>query len=123
VIVELVIHGGEHKRCYQQLDVYQCSIQFIALATIADSQTVAGTFFLSRRAEARIDIDAAKYGRRSRETWRSRQITIARGCALESGAIFAVGAGSKLFPTCDPKIYMELLERIVSMLSKMMKLG
>jgi hypothetical protein len=33
-----------------------------------------------------------------------------------------VGAGLKLFPARDQEIYMELLESIVSMLSKMMKL-
>ena len=53
---------------------------------------------------------------------RSRYFGIARGSAMECGAILDVGVTLKLFSARDHEKGTELLERIVSMLTKRMKL-
>ena len=110
---------------YQKLDVYQCSIQFIALASSMICKLPRGYYFLAdelRRASISMPQNIAEGVGKSGVADRSRYLGIARGSAMECGAILDVGASLKLFSAGDQAKGMELLERIVSMLSKMMKL-
>ena len=110
---------------YQRLDVYQCSIQFIALAVLLISKLPRGYFFLVdelKRASVSIPQNIAEGSGKPSAADRSRYFGIARGSAMECGAILDVGVTLKLFSANDHQKGMELLERIVSMLTKMMKL-
>jgi len=110
---------------YQKLDVYQCSIQFIALAALLICKLPRGYFFLAdelKRASVSIPQNIAEGVGKPTAADRSRYLGIARGSAMECGAILDVGITMKLFSASDPEKGIELIERIVSMLSKMMKL-
>jgi four helix bundle protein len=110
---------------YQKLDVYQCSIQFIALVAVLIGKLPRGYFFLTdewRRASVSIPQNIAEGVGKPAVADRSRYLGIARGSAMECGAILDVGATRKLFSVRDQEKGMALLERIVSMLTKMMKL-
>jgi four helix bundle protein len=109
----------------QKLDVYQCSIQFIALVGLLIGKLPRGYFFLTdelERASVSIPQNIAEGVGKPAVADRSRYLGIARGSAMECGAILEVGATLKLFSARDHGNGMELLERIVSMLTKMMKL-
>ena len=110
---------------YQKLDVYQCSIQFIALVSMLIRKLPRGYFFLSdelKRASVSIPQNIAEGAGKAGIADRSRYWGIARGSAMECGAILDVGAALNLFSASDHGKVLELVERIVSMLSKMMKL-
>jgi four helix bundle protein len=109
---------------YQKLDVYQCSIQFMALVTLLICKLPRGYFFLAdelKRASVSIPQNIAEGVGKPTVADRSRYLGIARGSAMECGAILDVGVSLKLFFASDHEKGVELLERIVSMLSKMMK--
>jgi len=110
---------------YQKLDVYQCSIQFIALVALLIHKLPRGYFFLAdelKRASVSIPQNIAEGSGKPGVADRSRYMGIARGSAMECGALLDVGASLKLFSASDHEKGPELVERIVSMLSKMMKL-
>ena len=110
---------------YQKLDVYQCSIQFIALVVSLISRLPRGYFFLAdelKRASVSIPQNIAEGSGKPSVADRSRYMGIARGSAMECGAILDVGATLKLFSASDHEKGMELVERIISMLTRMMKL-
>jgi four helix bundle protein len=121
---QLDSHGGEKMLSFQKLDVYQCSIQFIALAVLLIRKLPKGYFFLVdelKRASASITQNIAEGAGKATAADRSRYFGIARGSAMECGAILDVGVTLKVFSANDRQNGMELLERIVSMLTKMMK--
>ena len=110
---------------YQKLDLYQCSIQFIALVALVIRKLPRGYFFLAdelRRASVSMPQNIAEGVGKPGAADRSRYLRIARGSAMECGAILDVAASLKLISASDQEKGMELLERIVSMLSKMMML-
>ena len=107
---------------YQKLDVYQCSIQFIALVASLIRKLPRGYFFLAdelKRASVSMPQNIAEGVGKPTAADRSRYLGIARGSAMECGAILDVGASLNLFSASDHEKGMELLERIVSMLTKM----
>jgi four helix bundle protein len=109
---------------YQKLDVYQCSIQFIALAVLLIRKLPRGYYFLVdelKRASVSISQNIAEGVGKTAPADRSRYFGIARGSAMECGAILDAGIALKLFSGCEHQKGMELLERIVSMLTKLMK--
>jgi four helix bundle protein len=111
---------------YQKLDVYQCSIQFIALGAALITNLPKGFFFLAdelKRASVSVSQNIAEGVGKPTAADRARYLGIARGSAMECGAILDVGATLKLFSASDHLKGMELLERIVSMLSKMMRVS
>jgi four helix bundle protein len=122
---QLDMRGGEEMLTYQKLDVYQCSIQFIALVVFLITKLPRGYSFLAdelKRASVSIPQNIAEGIGKPGAADRSRYLGIARGSAMECGAILDVGTTLKLFTASDYEKGMELVERIVSMLSKMMKL-
>lgn len=110
---------------YQKLDVYQCSIQFVALVALLIGKLPRGYFFLSdelKRASVSIPQNIAEGVGKPAVADRARYLGIVRGLAMECGAILDVGVTLKLFCARDHGKGMELLERIVSMWTKMMNL-
>ncbi len=88
---------------YQKLDVYQCAIEFLALAALIVSRLPRGYSFLADELK-RAD--------------RSRYFGIARGSAMECGAILDACAVLGLAGANTLKKGADLLERIVSMLPR-----
>ena len=111
---------------YQRLDVYQCAIKFLALAPVVLSKLPRGYSFLAdelKRAAISIPQNIAEGVGKPTEADRSRYLGIARGSAMECGAILdaCTVLGLANADTLDKG--RDLLERIVSMLTKMMRIG
>jgi four helix bundle protein len=109
---------------HEDLDVYRASIEFAALAAVLLEKLPRGHAALAdqlRRAAFSIPLNIAEgYGKRTQAD-RSRFYDIARGSAHESGAIWDV---AKLVGLLDEDSYAQgktLLQRIVSMLVRMVE--
>ncbi len=109
---------------YQKLDVYKCAIQFLALVATIVARIPRGYSFLSdelKRASVSIPQNIAEGVGKPNEADRSRYLGIARGSAMECGSILDACAALRLIAPDTLEEGMDLLERIVSMLTKMMK--
>lgn len=107
---------------YERLDVYQCSIQFLAIATSITNELPRGYRELSdqiKRAAMSIPLNIAEgAGKRTKPDCR-KYFDIARGSAMECGAAIDV---CKVLQLIDAKKIGDgkaLLHRIVSMLTKL----
>lgn len=107
---------------HEDLDAYQASVQFLALATQWVGTLPRGNGALAdqmRRASLSIPLNIAEgYGKRSAAE-RSHHYDIARGSAHECGAVLDA---SKVLGLVDEARFIEgktLLVRVVSMLVKM----
>lgn len=107
---------------HEDLDAYQASIEFLAIAAKLVDQYPRGYASMAdqlKRASLSIPLNIAEgYGKRGQRD-RSRFYDIARGSAHECGALFDSSWVLKLI---DETIYVQgktLLHRIVSMLVKM----
>ena len=110
---------------YQKLDVYQCAIKFLALAAVILSKLPRGYSFLAdelKRAAMSIPQNIAEGVGKPTEADRSRYLGIARGSAMECGAILDACTVLGLANPDTLGKGRDLLERIVSMLSKMMRI-
>ncbi|HEY2930905.1 MAG TPA: four helix bundle protein [Acidobacteriota bacterium] len=109
---------------YQKLDVYKCAIEFLALVAIIVQRISRGYSFLTdelKRAALSILQNIAEGVGKPSEADRSRYFGIARGSAMECGAVLDACAVLNLAQSDKLRHGSELLVRIVSMLSKMMK--
>ncbi len=110
---------------FQKLDVYQCAIEFLALAAAMLSKLPRGHSFLAdelRRAVMSIPQNLAEGVGKSTEADRSRYLGIARGSAMECAAILDACAVLGLSNAETLEKGCDLLERIISMLLKMMRI-
>ncbi len=110
---------------YQKLDVYRCAIEFLALVAVIVSKLPRGYAFLAdelKRAAMSIPQNIAEGVGKPTEADRSRYFGIARGSAMECGAILDACAVLRLAGADTLKKGGDLLERIVSMLSRMMRI-
>ncbi len=108
---------------FQELDVYRCSIAFLSAAAGLSHQTERGYASLGdqlRRAALSIPLHIAegngKYDQEAR-----RFYVIARGSALECAAILDAYQTLHFAPAADLEQPRQLLYRIVSMLSGMLR--
>lgn len=107
---------------YEKLDVYQCAIDFLGIsAQVIDEMPKGNTQLLDqlKRAAMSIPLNIAEgAGKKSRSDCK-RFFVIARGSAMECGAILDVA--NKLQLVNQDKIITgkRLLERIVAMLTKL----
>jgi four helix bundle protein len=107
---------------FQKLDVYQRSIEFLALAHHVRAQLPKGHAELAdqlRRSAQSVPQNIAEGCGRTARADKARHYTIARGSAMESAAHLDV---MKVDGLVEPGVYergMELLERIVAMLTKL----
>jgi len=109
---------------YQKLDVYQCSIQLIALVSTIVARMPRGYLFLAdelKRASVPISQNTAEGVGKPGKADRSRYLGIARGSAMECGAILDAGELLKAISISDKEKGIQLVERIVSMLTKMIQ--
>lgn len=107
---------------YERLDVYQCSIQFLAIATELVAEMPRGSKDLSdqiKRAAMSIPLNIAEgAGKRTKPDCR-KYFDNARGSAMECGAAMDVCRVLKLVEEKRAQDAKELLHRIVSMLTKL----
>jgi four helix bundle protein len=107
---------------FQKLDVYQRSIEFLALAHRVRERLPKGHADLSdqfRRAAQSVPQNIAEGCGRTTRADKAKHYTIARGSAMESASHLDVMRVDELI---DTELYaqgIELLERIVAMLTKL----
>lgn len=107
---------------YEKLDIYQAAIQFLVVSTgILDElpKGHAGLGDQLRRASMSIPLNIAESSGKPSKADRQRFMSIARGSAMECGAILDV---CRVLSLTDEKTTSEgkhLLVRIVSMLTKL----
>ena len=107
---------------HEKLVVYQCSIEFLALSNRILDGFPRGNASLSdqlKRASLSIPLNIAEAAGRSSQGEAERFYGIARGSAMECGAI---GDACKVLKIVEEELFGQgkgLLVRIVSMLSKM----
>ena len=107
---------------YEKLDVYQAAIQFLAIATaILDAlpKGHAGLADQLRRASISIPLNIAESSGKPSRADRQRFMSIARGSAMECGAILDVCRVLSLADLETTRAGKHLLVRIVSMLTKL----
>ncbi|HEV8132284.1 MAG TPA: four helix bundle protein [Acidobacteriota bacterium] len=109
---------------YQKLDVYQCAIEFLAVAAEIIKQMPRKYSFLAdhlKEAAVSSPLNIAEGTGKPTEADSSRFFSIARGSSMECGAILDACKALKL---ADPELLQkggQLIERVVSMLTKMIK--
>jgi len=107
---------------YEKLDVYQCSIQFLAVATKLIDSLPRGNSALGdqlKRAALSIPLNIAESSGKPTLLDRKRFCGIARGSAMECGAILDACRVLGLSDESLVREGKELLVRAVSMLTKM----
>jgi four helix bundle protein len=110
---------------YQKLDVYKCATEFLAQVPLILSKMPRGYAFLSdelKRASISIVQNIAEGVGKTTEADKSKYYGIARGSAMECGAILDACTVLNLIGKDIFEKNQDLLERIVSMLFKMMKI-
>jgi len=107
---------------YENMDVYRCAIQFLALSTKALEAMPKGNSGLSdqlKRAALSIPLNIAESSGKTTSADRKRFCAIARGSAMECSAILDA---CRVLSLVDESAVLEgkrLLVRIVAMLTKM----
>jgi four helix bundle protein len=106
---------------HERLDVYQCSIEFLAIAFTIVRRIPRGHAPLIdqlRRAATSIPLNIAEAAGKTSTQERAHFHAIARGSAMECGAILDV---VRLLRVADTEVSRgkDLLVRVVSMLSRM----
>ena len=107
---------------YERLDVYQCAIEFLAVSTTIVGSLPKGHGALGdqlRRAGMSIPLNIAEAAGKTTAADRKRFAAIARGSAMECGAILDVCTVLNVATGAEVKRGKTLLVRIVSMLTKM----
>jgi four helix bundle protein len=107
---------------HERLDVYRCSIEFLSLAVRIGSGLARGQGDLRdqlQRASTSIPLNIAEASGKSSAADRARFHTIARGSALECGAVLDVLSVLGAVDRQDLDQGKELLARIVAMLTKL----
>jgi four helix bundle protein len=107
---------------HERLDVYQCAIRLVAAVLNLLAKMPKGHAQLAdqlRRAAFSIPLNIAEGAGKVTPRDRSRFHAIARGSAMECGAILDIIALLDVPPAADIAPCKALLVRIVSMLSKM----
>jgi four helix bundle protein len=107
---------------FQRLDVYQCSVRLLALSARICEEIPRGYGSLSdqlRRAAISVPLNVAEATGRSTDTDSARFFSIARGSAMECGAIIDAIAAIGAPPHEAIQEASRLVVRIVEMLTKM----
>lgn len=107
---------------YEKLDVYRCAIEFLAISTSIVKGLPKGNAALAdqlRRAGMSIPLNIAEAAGKTTTGDRKRFSAIARGSAMECGAILDVCRVLGVADESEAKRGKALLVRIVAMLTKM----
>jgi four helix bundle protein len=106
---------------FQKLDVYRCAVTFLGTAARLAETVPRGYSSLAdqlRRAAMSVPLNIAEAGGKSEGDAR-RHYSIARGSALECAAIVDTFEALRFASPAELAEPRELLERVVSMLTKM----
>jgi four helix bundle protein len=115
-------HEGSAVPRPENLDVYRCAIDFLALATRFGAALPRGEGELRdqlKRASMSIPLNIAESCGKTSALERARFLSIARGSALECGAILDVAVATGVLDPTPVGNAKMLLARIVAMLTKM----
>jgi four helix bundle protein len=107
---------------FQKWDVYLCAIEFLALAFRIVNKLPRGHGGIAeqfRRASLSIPLNVAEGAGRMTRPDAARHYGIARGSAMECAAILDAMALLEIVDTAERAAALELIERIVSMLTKL----
>ena len=107
---------------YEKLDVYQVSIELLAIIVPILEQIPKGNVVLVdqlKRASFSILLNIAEGAGKTSTPDKQRFYSIARGSAMESGAILDICKVLKLIDSATYQKAKDLLVRVVGMLSKM----
>jgi four helix bundle protein len=109
---------------YKRLDVYRCSIDLLALTaeTLQSISRAKGNATIAdqlRRAALSIPLNIGEGAGKSTAPDQTKHYVIARGSAMECGAIFDAALVLKLIDETSARKADELITRIVGMLTKM----
>ena len=107
---------------HEKLDVYRCSIQFLAIARRVIKRLPRGNADFAdqlTRASRSIPLNIAEGSGKTTQPHRARYWGDARGSAMECAACFDVLREEELIESAQFTNGKELLERIVAMLTKM----
>ncbi len=107
---------------YEKLDVYQVSIQFLALAVeIIDKIPKGNASIIDqfKRAAFSVPLNIAEGSGKSTKLDKQRFYSIARGSAMECGAILDVCNVLKVIESAKYQHGKKILVRIVGMLTKL----
>jgi four helix bundle protein len=107
---------------FQRLDVYRCAIEFVGLALELGAQLPRGQAELRdqlRRAAFSVPLNVAEGSGRASEADAARHFAIARGSAMECAAVLDVLLASGFLEPEPYRQAIELLARVVAMLTKM----
>lgn len=113
-----------HMLSFKKLDVYRCSIELLALAAVvlesmAKSKGNAVIADQLKRAALSVPLNIGEGAGRSTPADQTRHYVIARGSAMECGAIFDAALVLKLVNDETATRAEQLVARIVGMLTKM----
>jgi four helix bundle protein len=113
---------------FHRLDVYQCAIAFLTRSAVLAAESPRGYGDLAdqfRRAALSVPLNIAEGSGRGSVHQREapRFYSIARGSALECAAILDALEGLKVASAEEAARQRALLERIVSMLTRMARVG
>ena len=110
---------------HEKLDVYQRAVEFFAIAVQTVDRIPRGNATLSdqlKRASLSIPLNIAEGTGKTKSNDKQKFYAIARGSAMECGAIFDACELLGLIKSQDYDKGKDLLVRIVSMLTRMCKL-
>ena len=110
------------KLSHEKLDVYNLSIELLAVLNAVVNRLPTGYAYIAdqlKRATFSIPLNIAEGAGKRTPKDKKKFYTIARGSALESGAIIDSCVALELFDSQDLNQAKILLLRIVAMLSKM----
>jgi four helix bundle protein len=113
---------------FQKLDVYRCAVTFLGVASTLAERVPRGHGVLAdqlRRAALSVPLNIAEgSGKGTMEDREARRFyAIARGSALECAAIVDAWQALRFVPGDEVARAHQLLERIVSMLTRMARVG
>ena len=107
---------------FENLDVYQCAIEFLRLALRVASNLPRGESELRaqlKTAAMSVPLNIAEGTGKPSPADRAHAHAIARGSAMECGALVDVCAIAGYISTADARLGKDLIVRTVAMLSKM----
>jgi four helix bundle protein len=107
---------------HEKLDVYRCAIELLGLATRISASLPRGEGDLRdqlKRASMSIPLNIAESSGKMSSPDRARFLAIARGSALECGAILDVGFAIGVIDEQSVGPAKALIVRVVAMLTKM----